>query len=168
MSQDIVVQNLDQLYALQNHLDGEVAYVVDEKKCYIWHPEDGWQKVVIDAKNLEFNLYDLNKNIVNQLEPLTQEQIAETIKAKINFDMKTNNHFMLLSNEYHYYTLFEKHPDAELSFVDSILDIIQDLGKVYSIDEVNDGIEFWIKPINCAEPIIFMLFPYDRGVVYYD
>lgn len=82
--------------------------------------------------------------------------------------MKTNNHFMLLSNEYHYYTLFEKHPDAELSFVDSILDIIQDLGKVYSIDEVNDGIEFWIKPINCAEPIIFMLFPYDRGVVYYD
>lgn len=42
MSKYLTVKNLQHLYALQNHEDGEFAYVEEDKKIYVWHPEDGW------------------------------------------------------------------------------------------------------------------------------
>ena len=76
---------------------------------------------------------------------------------------------MLLSKEYNYYTIFES--DLMLSmpdFASAVATIIHELGYVYSIELLNDGaVEIWIKPFEEDLPMVFYLFPYDRGVVYY-
>ena len=71
--------------------------------------------------------------------------------------------------QYNYYTIFEwtEFPPF-IKFADAIIEIISDLGDVYSIEQLIDGaIEIWIKPIEEETPYAFYLFPYDAGVVYY-
>lgn len=159
---------------MQNHEDGELAYVEDEKKIYTWHSEDGWQPIDVENKGLELNLYELNKNIINQLQPMAHENICNKSELIFNFFTNTvpNKHYMLLCKEYNYYTIFEAVlPDDnynyEDDFVSAVLGVVEELGPVYAIEEAETAIEFWIKPEDYDEPIVFILFPYDAGVVYY-
>lgn len=170
----LVVKNLSHLYALQNHEDGELAYVESDKKVYVWHPEDGWQLIDIENKGLELNLYDLNKNLMNQMEPWPKERLwqeGNDIIFKFFTTEPYDKHYMLLCAEYHYYTIFDGDADADATddFTSTVLGIVEELGPVYSIDKTEDGdaLEFWIKPLNQPEPLVFLLFPYDRGVVRY-
>jgi hypothetical protein len=62
----MIVKNKSLLEAIQNHTDGELAYVEDIKEWYQWNEENKeWVKVNLEGKGLELNLYDLNKNIIN-------------------------------------------------------------------------------------------------------
>lgn len=115
------------------------------------------------------NLYDLNKSIVNQLEPLTLDKLFDKAQIIENLYNSTHNvHYMLLCKEYNYYTIFEADNNPIVTFKAAVCDIINELGYVYSIeckDEV--AVELWIKPLDKEEPLVFYLFPYDQGVVYY-
>lgn len=174
MASHITVKDLNHLYAMQNHEDGELAYVESEKKIYSWHPEVGWQLVEVNNKGLELDLYSLNKNIIGQLQPMTHEDVCN--KSNIIFDFFTNTapnkHYMLLCKEYNYYTIFEavmpeNSYNYEEDFVDAVLSIVEEVGLVYAIEEAESAVEFWIKPEKYDEPMVFILFPYDAGVVYY-
>lgn len=118
------------------------------------------------------NLYDLNKNIINQMKPMTQGEFYDKANDII-FDLfitkPVNYYFMLLCKEYNYYTIFApgEMDKVEEDFVSAVLGIVEELGPVYEIERTEGSIEFWIKPEGCEEPMIFILFPYDAGVVYY-
>ena len=115
------------------------------------------------------NLYDLNKTLVNQLSPLTKEEIFHKEKDFINLHKRfANKHYMLLCKEYGYYTIFEEEQIImNMPFSDTVIEIITELGDIYSIEptESSDAIEIWIKPDEEEIPMVFYLFPYDAGVV---
>ena len=120
----------------------------------------------------KLNLYDLNKNLVNQLKPLTKEEIFNKEKDFINLHKRfSNKHYMLLCKEYSYYTIFEEERIImNKPFSDTVIEIITTLGDIYSIEptENNDAIEIWIKPDEEEMPMVFYLFPYDTGVVKFE
>lgn len=148
---------------------GEIVFCEDTHEYYM-RGEDCWLELAID-KNSGLNLYELNKNIINQLPSLTKEQIFEKKDLIKKYRDNTNNIFhMLLCRDYNYYTIFvEKENDEFHNLSDAVLTIVFELGDVYSIEETEDGaIEIWIKPTGEEEPYAFYLFPYDAGVVYYE
>ena len=169
-TKNVIVANKASLYALQNHEPGEMAYCEDTGEIYIWDEEYGWSLITAENKGLELNLYDLNKNVISQLDPLTKDEISMKISILNDYCRQTNNiHYMLLCRDFNYYTIFEY--DSMLTFPDfagAVCTIITELGEVYSIEVLEDGaIEIWIKPVDEESPYAFYLFPYDAGVVYY-
>lgn len=167
----LVVANKAELYALQNHIPGEMVYCEEEQKVYSWQEDSGWAPIEFDNKGISMNLYELNKTIVNQLPPLTDSEIAiriDVIHKLHNESM--NNHYMLLCKEYNYYTIFESDTMLNMpSFGAAVCEIVSHIGDVYSIEFTanNTGIEIWIKPTGEESALAFYLFPYDAGVVYY-
>lgn len=166
----LVVQNKSQLFALQNHEPGEMALCSDTNEIYCWDEKNGWNLIDVEGKGLELNLYDLNKNIIDQLDPLTANEVSMKMGLINEYYQKANNTYhMLLCRDFNYYTIFNY--DSMLSFPDfpsAICTIITELGEVYSIELLEDGaMEIWIKPTGEESPYAFYLFPYDAGVVYY-
>lgn len=148
----------------------ELIYCKDKEKMYIYNEELGWIPFEGANGELKLNLYELNKNIINQLEPLTMDEVKAKMEMIKNYYYKTNNTYhMLLCRDYNYYTIFthdfmRTFPD----FASAVCTIITELGNVYSIENTNDGaMEIWIKPDGEENPYAFYLFPYDAGVVYY-
>lgn len=170
MTQYITVKNKAHLDALKNHVHGEIAYCEDTSELWIYDEEKGWQKFKTDGKGLELNLYDLNKNIINQLNPLTMDEInLKTGLLEDYYNRTENTYHMLLCKDYNYYTIFAFSVKPEFSnFTEAIITIVTELGAVYSLDLNDEGaIEIWIKPLGEESPYAFYLFPYDAGVVYY-
>lgn len=166
----LVVQNKAQLFALQNHEPGEMALCSDTNKIYCWDEETGWSLINVEGKGLELNLYDLNKNIIEQLNPLTINEVSMKMDLINEYYQKANNTYhMLLCRDFNYYTVFNY--DSMLTFPNfagAVCTIITELGDVYSIELLEDGaMEIWIKPFGEESPYAFYLFPYDAGVVYY-
>ena len=118
---------------------------------------------------VELNLYDLNKSVINQLEPMTPDEIIDNLNLIEEYYHKSENNFhMLLCKDYNYYTIFAFDDIITIEFTATVYDIIVGLGAVYSIENTEDGaIEIWIKPEGEEMPYAFYLFPYDAGVVYY-
>lgn len=166
----LVVQNKAQLFALQNHEPGEMALCSDTNEVYCWDEDTGWSLINVETKGLELNLYDLNKNIIEQLNPLTTNEVSMKMGLINEYYQKANNTYhMLLCRDFNYYTIFNY--DNMLTFPDfagAVCTIITELGEVYSIELLEDGaMEIWIKPTGEESPYAFYLFPYDAGVVYY-
>ena len=166
----LVVQNKAQLFALQNHEPGEMALCSDTNEIYCWDEKTGWSLINVEGKGLELNLYDLNKNIIEQLNPLTTNEVSMKMGLINEYYQKANNTYhMLLCRDFNYYTIFNY--DGMLTFPDfagAVCSIITELGDVYSIELLEDGaMEIWIKPTGEESPYAFYLFPYDAGVVYY-
>lgn len=166
----LVVQNKAQLFALQNHEPGEMALCSDTNEIYCWDEKTGWSLINVEGKGLELNLYDLNKNIIEQLNPLTTNEVSMKMGLINEYYQKANNTYhMLLCRDFNYYTIFNY--DGMLTFPDfagAVCTIITELGDVYSIELLEDGaMEIWIKPTGEESPYAFYLFPYDAGVVYY-
>jgi hypothetical protein len=118
---------------------------------------------------VELNLYDLNKSVINQLEPMTPDEIIDNLNLIEEYYHKSKNNFhMLLCKDYNYYTIFAFDDIITIEFTATVYDIIISLGTIYSIENTEDGaIEIWIKPEGEEMPYAFYLFPYDAGVVYY-
>lgn len=169
-TKNLVVQNKTELFALQNHIPGEVAYCIETKEVFIWDEDKGWTLIDVENKGLELNLYDLNKNIISQLNPLTTDEInLKTPLFESYFAKVENTYHMLLCKDFNYYTIFAFSVMPEFSnFAEAVITIITELGEVYSIEMNEDGVlEIWIKPAGEESPYAFYLFPYDAGVIYY-
>lgn len=165
------VANLSALYALQNHIEGEYVYCEEDSKVYIWQEDTGWCPIDFEGKGITMNLYELNKSIVNQLPVMTNSDIAAKIDMFEELHKTTaNDNYMLLCKEYDYYTIFESDCMLNMpSFGAAVCEIVSHIGDVYSIEFTanNTGIEIWIKPTGEESALVFYLFPYDAGVVYY-
>ena len=170
LTQRIIVEDLKHLHAIQNHIPGELAYVKDTKEIFTWDEEKGWVKIAVDNQGIDFNLYELNKSVVGQLDPMTLDEIKNKANLFNDYRESTDNtHYMLLCKDFSYYTIFTYSVMPSFStFAEAIITIITELGDIYNIECLDDGaIEIWIKPTGEESPYAFYLFPYDAGVVYY-
>ena len=73
----LVVPSISALHALQNHVEGECVYCEEDSKIYSWQENEGWGPIEFENKGISMNLYDLNKSIINQLEPMSNNDIAK-------------------------------------------------------------------------------------------
>ena len=74
-----------------------------------WIPLNNNAKLNTEGSGIEINLYDLNKNIMSQLKPLSDEKLKELKKLILTFDDTIDNtYYMLLCREQNYYTMFVK------------------------------------------------------------
>lgn len=167
----LIVPSISALHALQNHTEGECVYCEEDSKIYSWQENVGWEPINFENKGISMNLYELNKNIVNQLKPMTNNDITKKMDLFKSLQLKHMNiHYMLLCKDYNYYTIFESDPMTSIpNFSVAVCDIISKLGKVMSIEttETEDAVEIWIIPEGEENAFAFYLFPYDAGVVYY-
>lgn len=137
---------------MQNAADGHY---------YIWH--DGqWNVIKMDSSGFEMGLYDMNKQIISQLQDLINWNTIEEVLNK--FDEKWHNHYyMLYGKEISYFTVFSI--KERIAFGREVIDVIKNIGPVKAIDptEAQDAIEVWVMYDN--EPTCLYLFPYDMGIV---
>lgn len=112
--------------------------------------------------------YDINKQIVGQLEIL--DEIALTSKAKEIRDFaysSKHEFFMLLCRDLNYYTVFYLNAKlADETIEDVVIECAQDIGEIKAIDfvENNVAIEIWVTNED-NESFVMYFFPYDNGVV---
>lgn len=114
----------------------------------------------------KMNLYDVNKQLVNQLTALNDEDLNERKEIIKNYLIEQGNQFyMLLCKDISYYTLFDTTDETGPRAADEVVECIKCVGEIKSIEENEDGaIEIWI----CASPkgpMVMYLFPYDVGVI---
>lgn len=170
-----VKQYID-LFKLKKVPNGTIYEVEATGKHYIrnGHNWDEMTKTKIkEGTGPSISLYELNQNSVINLPLITTEKLQGYVSQLNDWRLNNigDNHFMLLSNRYNYYTLFEKSEvDDKYNFGEAVIDCIQNFSKIYSfeLDEQNNGWELWAC-LNEEDkvPEIFYLFPYEAGVIYY-
>lgn len=110
----------------------------------------------------KLTIYDLNKEISEQLPPLTEIELTNS-KNLVKSFLKNHNeekYFMLLNHELRYFTLFNNITNSD--FTKEVFEIIQDLGQIKTVkygDDEGNAVEFWI------DDNMYLLFPYSKGVV---
>lgn len=160
------IETLELLKALPLSKEGDTFFVTSEECVYKYNGEE-WvkeeeQKVVIGS------LYDLNKQVIFQLPNLTPEKIMSGLDLIEDFVNKTNNtYYMLLNHDLHYYTIFMRCDTEEDRLAQATYECLSSLRCTYkSIDYTADGdaVEIWLHNEEIGA-IMFLLFPYDQGVV---
>ena len=118
-------------------------------------------------------LYEFNQIGMSALPDFTEEDL---LKTKEEFDgwikdRKANKYYMLLNKENSYYTLFHIQSsfvlkDISLTFFAELCECLKTFGTIKSIDLTEDGTayEIWVKDED-NQNFMFMLFPYDLGVI---
>ena len=90
------------------------------------------------------------------------------IRLYIEKAVKNNDiHFLLLSNELRYYTMFQliKHDNIEI-LLKQLIETIEFLGNIIDIT-FNEGFPcFWVKTKEDEQVHMFAFFDYENGVIY--
>lgn len=115
------------------------------------------------------NLYDLNKQIMQDMKPLTELELGG-IQAKVEdwFNMIIDTYAMLLCHERRDYTIFHlyetQNPNPPAVAAKEFLGCLTDRGEILSIDLNKDNAwEIWLKIDNI--PYCYFLFRYDNAVI---
>lgn len=163
-----MIEQVDSLDQIIEPYAGQVVYCIEDGKVYRFDATEAWQEVKSENTVLSMNAYDMNKQIIGQLQILDKEVLAEKKQMIYSFCEDTHNtYYMLLCRELNYYTVFCRQPKANEYIADVLLECIDTLGDVKAIDSTEDGaaIEIWIDN-PCFEDSVHVLyfFPYDGGV----
>ena len=168
MDNILKVQNFSILSALPNHEEGEVAYCEDDHQYYIYK-NDGWIKVEaqMTGDGLKLNLYDLNKQIIEQLKDFDEEQIKDFKDAiEIWKTPKANKYYLLYGREIGYFTLFVEDNDEDDNLLsDSLVECLESFEAIKEYDMNEEAVEIWVKTEDGVT--VLYLFGYDAGVVTY-
>ncbi len=158
----VKVKDINILNSLQIHQDGEFALVEDEQKVY-QYIDDEWQEYKSD-QSLGVTLYEINQMAVQQLEPLTDEQLVEAKTYIRNLTHQYDSkYFMLLCRDLNYYTMFILNEDGP-NFEDEVVECLRVLGEIKSIEIYEELIECWITDAENTAHVAY-LFDYSQGVI---
>lgn len=168
----VTVNSLKILKKIKNHKDGELFYVKDEKQGYVWN--DAVQDYIKVDKNLasngklNMNLYEINKSIIGQMEPLDD---LTDLKDTIN-SLLTGDYYLLYGKEMSYFTLFERKDGQEDNLGEAVIDCLNAFEKIYSFEVIKEedkirSIEIWVHNADTNLASVLYLFDYTDGVVYY-
>ena len=163
--------DLQRLYTTPKEKD--IVWLEEEQQYYIWLQEQ-WQQYDEFAEQLKvidtgISFYDLNKELVAQLPALSETALKEKALLIKEYAYNTMNTFyMLYGRELNYFTIFRHDTNNSESIEDIIIECLNNIGIVYSIELVNDNtaIEIWIKDVNNNISCLYF-FPYDNGIVTY-
>ena len=115
------------------------------------------------------NLYDLNKQIIQEKEPMTLLEITALYPALEQwFNMIIDTYAMLLCHEQRDYTIFHlyenQNPNPPAVATKELIGCLTDRGEILYIEETPDKAwEIWLKINN--EPFCYYLFRYDDAVI---
>jgi len=134
-------------------------------------------------KIADMSLYDLNKDIIAQMKNLTSTEIKKRMKI-IRSWLYHNpaKYYALICWDYNYVTIFHFPSDNYDAQVNEIQEILTALGPIKAIDPHNNGqaveahqiedhitdvdaFEIWLTWYEEDGARLFMLFPYDGGIV---
>ncbi len=162
----ITVESYKDLKALRFHGEGETAYVKKDKCGYVYH-DNKWVKINTDGSGLKMNLYEINKSIYSQMDPLGDDSL-EYLKRDIDKEL-TGNYYLLYGREISYFTLFERKNEADETLGEAVLDCLRTFGKIYSYEFRDDEqtVEIWVHNEKDNLATALYLFDYKDGVVYY-
>jgi hypothetical protein len=168
MSNFIQVDNLNILNNLRNHEEGEVAYLKDENKYYIYR-DDEWTEIEPSQELVGINLYEMNKMILGQLAPLTEKEIAEAKEVIRNYVHDKNHaddYYMLLCHDLKYFSVFVSDKNENETIDNALLECLNCVGNVKSINLTDDkgAIEIWVTTPE-EETCVMYFFDYGRGIV---
>lgn len=154
--------------------EGTIAISGEDQKQYCYTGNE-WVMIGTTTNNLSdnsttfqtgMNLYDFNKNIMIQMDPINEEELNK-LMSSINEISEYGMYYMLLCKDYNYYTIFHKNipPIISTGSVASMVIILcQELGSIVGWEKNSDNaIEIWINIDN--ESYCFYLFQYDAGIV---
>lgn len=145
--------------------EGDVVKVHNEDKFYIYK-NDEWNELKAEVKGgqVEMNLYDLNKQIMSQMEPWDIERWEQAEKDIDEWEKNIQaKYYMMLAREKNYYTIFTDDGYEFHGLGAAVRECLEFVGDVVSIEIKEDAIEFWIKELNDA--YCMYLFNYEEGVV---
>ena len=156
----------DNIYMEQSEYD---AYVAEGKR----QEEELKKKHKENAKNpiAQMTVYELNQGLMAQAPDYSDENRENAAVSIGKFHEKfKNKHYMLLSQENKYYTLFQikNHPDL---FGSEVVETLRALGGIKSIEVEENAVGAWVEVLDAGSPVMkvlptyFLLFPYDRGVI---
>lgn len=131
------------------------------------------------------NLYEFNQMGMQNFPKLTEKELEDCKSEFFDWykENKNNKYFMLLNRENNYYTIFqiqssEAMVDIKSTMFKEVVECIKYFGDINDIDYATstnkECIEFWVIPSKEKEedkeekkdsPIMFLLFPYDAGVI---
>ena len=124
--------------------------------------------------NSGLNMYEFNRMNMGKL-PLLEDLSGakETIKSFIS--KKATQYYMLLNHDNRYFTLFNFSAGIVLSSKIELMgeDVIECLQNcnfgIIDIfeDEVGAALEIWVKDLETEAVYMYLLFPYDYGVIEY-
>lgn len=164
-----MIQQIDTLKDLMalTAQTGEQVYCAETQKIYVYTPDSEW--VVAETRSdITMSAYEINSQIIRQLEPLNKQQFLEACDIIDKVSTDSEKYMMLLSWDSHYFTLFHKSEgDFNETFMEILYECIMDMtDTIYSIENVNyNYAEIWVRDIKTDKAIVMYLFPYDAGVV---
>ena len=165
------VEDLKNSLLLANHAnEGDFCIIEETKEGYKFQNGE-WIPYIpeITGKGPEISLYELNRSIIRQQPNYETEKMKEFISDLENYFNSTNNkYYMLLSIETSYYTVFVNNPNETNELKDlgsAILAISLAIGPIVSHENCEDHVEIWFRDKKDNEVYVYMLFPYDMGVV---
>lgn len=171
----ITIKNVSELNTMENVEDGQVVFVEGTDDSYFLYQKGAWFPVQakMTSEGLQLNLYELNRNIVEQLPDFGEDQWSGSQQVFESWMKdKTCKYFMLYGREINYFTIFNKQEEnAEFSTLfDAVKECLVSLGPVKSlaVNELEDGsssIEIWIKYEDLTT--CMYLFEYEEGIVTY-
>ena len=164
-----MIEQVEKLEDILEPYHGQTVWCSDEDKVYRFDVIEGWQEIPEGADvGFNMNIYEMNKQIIGQLEILDDVAMKEKSEFVRNFIGKWNHqYYMLLCRELNYYTLF--HIDlknADETVEDVLFECAGVIGDIKSIEATSDecAIEIWVTNRD-NETYAMYFFPYDNGVV---
>jgi hypothetical protein len=152
------------------------AFCEEDNKFYAFH-EGEW---IIIEENMEqlmpspMQLYELNKQFVSQLPPLSDQDLQDRKEMVDNWVNEDVEFYLLYGREISYFTLFQRSKDENIteSVSDILLECLAGLGQVVSMDVLTEleepTIEIWVKiAVEGQEEdfvTVLYLFDYTKGV----
>lgn len=123
------------------------------------------------------SMYDFNRANMGKLPLLDEEGIegAKNVVRKFLTRQAENFYYMLLNHENRYFTLFEfthniKSDGRINTMADDVIECMLNCGfGIIDIneDEIGMALEVWVKDIETEAVHMYLLFPYDFGVIKY-
>lgn len=122
---------------------------------------------------MQMSLYDINKQLVEGMENLTEEQLDMAVNTIVHYLSENPSHYyMLLGKENDYYTVYritdkiltdESYKKMALDLIDLIKNDFYDIKVIES--DTNGAIAFWMKMNKQKEISCYYLFAYEAGVI---
>lgn len=143
--------------------DGDVMEIHDENKIYVFKDKE-WHELKTDS-NIQMNLYDLNKQLMSQMNAYTLEQWEEAETNINNWEANIKaTYYMMLCKEISYYTVFVNDGYEFHSLGAAVRECLEFIGgDIVSIDIEPEVIEIWVKQTD--DVYCLHLFNYDNGIV---
>lgn len=144
---------------------------IEDGKMYVFNNNE-WVETQVKAEDgavidSGLTLYDMNKQLVSQLPNMTLEQLVELKKVIYEYDLKQSaGYYMLLCNDWHYYTVFDTWTTGEADLEDEVVTCLQEFTdgvKSIELTEGEDSVEIWFEKDN--ETYVMYFFNYDFGVI---